>query len=243
MKLQAVYIEQLIHEIAKKSFNSEAITELTYCLRNSDKIIPLQVASVLLDKPTFCTEDSPFAGRVAFGVIDYALNYRDLKEREAIIRIYKRRINMVRTSLLEMEEFFDFTKSSPANIVDLYEDLLGKLRLTSRATQELALQKNLTKAELAALTECLIQIIAIQQDLSSHLIKNLSLRLKDKEKKQLVSRTKETIEEGLSNEPCSEESLHCDLNRACLQKQFHEDENLRKTAEGLASYLENLCFN
>lgn len=237
------YIEQLIDEIARESFNEEAIAELAFCLRTSEKVVPVQVASVLLEKPKLCIAENPFPGRVAYGVVDYALNYRDLDQREAIIRIYKRRINRIRTALLGMEGFFDFTQSSPLHIVDVYEDLLGKLRLTARATQELALVEILTKAELAALTECLIQIISLEQDLSAHLIKKLALRFKDKEKKQLIQRTKETIEEGFSSDPCKEGSLYCDLNKTCLQKQFHEDKLLRTTAEKLSGFLQEICYS
>lgn len=237
------YIEQLIDQIAREGFDEEAIAELAFCLRTSEKVVPVQVASILLEKPKLCVAENPFPGRVAYGVVDYALNYRDLNQREAIIRTYRRRINRVRTALLEMEGFFDFTQSSPLYIVDIYEDLLGKLRLTARATQELALAEILTKAELAALTECLIQIISLEQDLSAHLIKKLSTRFKDKEKKQLIQRTKETIEEGLSSEPCLEGSLLCDLNKTCLQKQFHEDKRLRNTAERLSGFLKDICYS
>ncbi|MCB0323231.1 MAG: hypothetical protein KDD69_06635 [Bdellovibrionales bacterium] len=219
-------IEELVLDVgAEEELDRESLQNLIYHLKLPGGEIPQFIASVIAQRPAIGRAPSPFSPRLACGILDDGWSCFDEDERQRDHVLLCRQVARIALGLQRLEH--------PLKVIQVFEELFTLMVFASNALHDLGVaERKLTNAELSTLVERIIEAIMVQNGETRMVLDTVVRRLRRAEKNRMKDRVRQTIDEGLGNEPWNDQAALVplfDLNgpvrfrRSLLQDQRFTD--------------------
>lgn len=188
-------IEELVLELAgEEEISPDTVHNFVYHLKLPGPEIPSFVARVIAERPSIGKARTPFPPRLAYGILEDGWSCFDENERK---RDHVRLCRQVARIALGLQKL-----DHPLEVIKVFEGLFTIMIFASNALHDLGVRETeVTKAELTALVERVLEAIMVQDEETCMLLNAVVRRLRRVEKLRMKDRVRHTIDEGLDNDP------------------------------------------
>ena len=230
-------VRELVLEVSRKQLNIAAIQGLLYYLEHPVFGVPAVIAETIATHPTLVRGNSPLAGRIAYGVVDKGIDIFDEGLRCRLQQKLCCGLHRVGFLLVRFGE-------GEAVIESLFR-ILGRFVSLVTAAQDLAArERKVTRGELAALAECMIETMLEEPLLTECLLSHVAKHCRRAERETLRLRLEATVLEGLDSEGCRTEDTGCPLLRVDGPVRFRKtarNESFDGAARALLAHVNTIC--